>query len=136
MKTPQKLSKVRTYRNQFRKGSQMDNITIYHNPKCSKSLETLDIIRSKGIQPEIVHYLDTPPTQTEIKRIMSLLGCMANDIVRINENRDDELDLATAREDELIQAMSEHPSLIQRPIVVAQKKAVVARPPSNVLPLL
>lgn len=110
----------------------MDEVKIYHNPHCSKSREALALITARGIEPSIVNYLETPPSRLELRKILSSLGLKASDIVRSKEKLYDELELASATEDELIQALSEHPSLIQRPIVMAANKAVLGRPPQNI----
>ena len=113
----------------------MDEVKIYHNPGCSKSNETLALLNAQGIQPNIVNYLETPPSRAELRQILLRLGLQAADIVRSKDKLYDELDLATATEEELIQALSEHPSLIQRPIVISNSKAILGRPPRNVCQL-
>ena len=112
--------------------------TIYHNPRCSKSRQTLSLIQEKGIEPEIVLYLDAPPTQKALKGILALLGISARTLLRKGEQDYKELGLAdsTLTESALIKAMCTHPKLIERPIVVVGDKAVLGRPPENVLELL
>ncbi|WP_163832963.1 arsenate reductase (glutaredoxin) [Spartinivicinus ruber] len=112
----------------------MSNVTIYHNPRCSKSRQTLQRIEDKNITPEIIRYLETPPSKAELKKILKLLGISAKELVRTGEAEYKALaiDLETATEDQLITAMIKHPKLIQRPIVTANGKAVLGRPPENV----
>ncbi len=106
---------------------------IYHNPRCRKSRETLDILTNKGIEPEVVLYLETPPSKKELKEILSKLGISAFDLVRKTEAIYKEnykgKDLTEAK---WIEAMIKYPKLIERPIVVKGKKAVLGRPPENV----
>ncbi len=106
---------------------------IYHNPRCRKSRETLDILTNKGIEPEVVLYLETPPSKRELKEILSKLGISAFDLVRKTEAIYKEnykgKDLTEAK---WIEAMIKYPKLIERPIVVKGKKAVIGRPPENV----
>ncbi|MCX4028712.1 arsenate reductase (glutaredoxin) [Endozoicomonas sp. SM1973] len=112
----------------------MSNVTIYHNPRCSKSRQTLQRIEAKNINPDIIRYLETPPTAAELKNILQLLGLSAKQLIRTSEAeyKTLALDLETATEDQLITAMVQHPKLIQRPIVIANGKAVLGRPPENV----
>lgn len=110
-------------------------VTIYHNPRCSKSRQTLALIEEKGITPETVLYLDTPPSAAELKEILSKLGKSANDIVRKKEAKEEGIDLG-ADEDALIAALAAHPRAIERPIVVNGDKAAMGRPPESVLDIL
>ncbi|GAA6151934.1 arsenate reductase (glutaredoxin) [Pseudoteredinibacter isoporae] len=112
--------------------------TIYHNPRCSKSRQTLAILEEKGIEPEIVLYLDTPPNNGELSTILSKLGISARQLLRKGEEAYKELNLADDKHSEadLIEAMTQHPKLIERPIVVNSNKAVLGRPPENVLELI
>ncbi len=111
-------------------------ITIYHNPRCSKSRQTLELIRNRGIEPEIVHYLETPPTADELKTILKKLAMAAVDIVREKEAREEGIDARALDENELIEALVQHPRAIERPIVVTTLKARIGRPPENVLEIL
>lgn len=111
---------------------------IFHNPRCSKSRQTLDLLTDRGVEPEIVRYLETPPTARELDNILTLLGCEPIGIMRTGELEYRELQLnnpALTRE-QLIAAMVAHPKLIERPIVLANGKAAVGRPPENVLSIL
>ena len=116
----------------------MNNVTIYHNPRCSKSRETLAILQAHNIEPEIILYLDEPPTIKELKNIVKKLGLTVRDIVRKCEPefKENYLDDETLSDDQLLETLVEYPCLIQRPIVVCDKKAVIGRPPENVLALI
>ncbi|KUH95113.1 arsenate reductase [Mycolicibacterium acapulense] len=106
----------------------MPNATIYHNPKCSTSRKTLDLLRENGIEPEIVQYLKTPPTRAELEKMISDAGIDVRTAVRKRESLYDELGLADASDDELLDAMAANPILIERPFVVTQKGTRLARP--------
>jgi len=113
-------------------------LTIYHNPRCSKSRETLKLIEDQGIEPQIVRYLDTPPNAQTLDELLNLLGLEPRELMRRKEPEYKELgldDAALSRE-ALIAAMVAHPRLIERPIVVKDGKAVLGRPPTRVLDLL
>lgn len=114
----------------------MTDVTIYHNPRCSKSRETLGLIEGKGIAPRVVKYLETPPSAEELRRILALLGKRPRDLLRAKEAAEAGLDAATLDDDALIDAMVAHPAVIERPIVVANGKAAVGRPPGSVLAIL
>lgn len=109
---------------------------IFHNPRCSKSRQTLDIIRDGGIEPEIIAYLETPPSAETLRNILGMLGIGARDLARKKESADAGIDLKTASDDEIIDAMTTNPTMIERPIVIADGKAVLGRPPENVRALL
>jgi len=113
-------------------------VTIYHNPRCSKSRATLALIETRGIKPKIVDYLKTPPSAAELKAILRKLGLNPRDILRTGETIYAELGLKTRDldDDALIALMVKNPILIERPIVVAGNKAAVGRPPENVLAIL
>ncbi|MEC9367495.1 MAG: arsenate reductase (glutaredoxin) [Pseudomonadota bacterium] len=113
-------------------------VTIYHNPRCSKSRQTLALIEGKGIQPDIVHYLETPPDAAELKTILSKLGMGPRDIIRRGESVYKELGLADPKlgDAALITALTGHPELIERPIVVKGDNARIGRPPQAVLEIL
>jgi len=113
-------------------------ITIYHNPRCSKSRQTLQLIRDSGVEPNVVEYLKTPPTSAELSSILETLNLMPVELMRRKEGVFSELNLATAElsRDELIAVMVGNPVLIERPIVVKGSDAVIGRPPENVQELL
>jgi arsenate reductase len=106
---------------------------IYHNPRCTKSRETLALIKEEGIEPEIVEYLKTVPDNKELKNLLAKLNLKATDILRKGEKiyKENFKDKDFA-EEEWIQIMTENPKLIERPIVVRGNKAVIGRPPENV----
>ena len=115
----------------------MTNLTIYHNPRCSKSRETLALITEKNITPKVVEYLKKPLTQSAIKSLLKQLDIPAIEMVRTKERCFKELGLSKdASEAILIKAMAENPVLIERPIVTDGKTAIIGRPPENVLQLL
>jgi arsenate reductase len=113
-------------------------VTILHNPRCSKSRQALQLLKDRGIEPEIVEYLKTPPDAAELGRILDLLGLSPRDLMRRKESVYRALCLAepTLRREELIAAMTEHPILIERPVVLAGGKAALGRPPEKVLSIL
>ena len=113
-------------------------ITIYHNPRCSKSRTTLGLIEDSGTTPTIVDYLKTPPSKAELIDILSKLELGPRDIMRKGEDAYKENQLADTRlsDDALLDAMVKHPKLIERPIVVKGSQAILGRPPENVLALL
>lgn len=114
-----------------------DQVTIYHNPRCGKSRDTLKLIEDKGIVPNIVEYLKTPPDAAELTRILALLGKRPADIVRKKEAAEAGIDLGKLDDAALIKAMVANPIIIERPIVVtAAGKAALGRPPENVLAIL
>ncbi len=115
-----------------------NTIQIYHNPRCSKSRQTLAIIEEKGIQPEIILYLNDTPTANELKNILSKLGISARKLMRKGEQdyKDNNLNNTELSEDDLIEKMTQFPKLIERPIVIKGQQAVLGRPPENVLSLL
>ena len=116
----------------------MSSITIWHNPRCSKSRQTLQLIRDHGIEPTIVEYLKTPPQIAEINGALKALGVTPRGLMRKKEAPYAELSLGEEglTHAELVAAMVEHPVLIERPIVFGAGRAVVGRPPENVLELL
>ncbi|MEJ2516066.1 MAG: arsenate reductase (glutaredoxin) [Gammaproteobacteria bacterium] len=113
-------------------------VKIFHNPRCSKSRQTLAILQERGIDPEIVRYLDEPPDAETLRDLLSRLGLTAAQLIRRGEKeyRELGLDAAGVDENDLVRAMVEHPRLIQRPIVVAGGKARLGRPPEAVLEIL
>ena len=114
------------------------SITIYHNPRCSKSRQTLSLLQEKGIEPEIIEYLDTPPSANKLKEILKMLGKEPQELMRKGEAIYKELGLkdSTMTKAELIKTMVENPKLIERPIVINGDKAALGRPPENVLDIL
>ena len=115
------------------------SVKIYHNPRCSKSRQTLQILQEKGSEPEVVKYLETPPSETELRDIIRMLGLSsARDLMRKKEKEYKELGLddPAKTEDELIRAMVEHPRLIERPVVIHDGKAALGRPPEKVIDIL
>lgn len=113
----------------------MSDVTIYHNPRCTKSRQTLDLLRSKGVEPNVVEYLKTPPSPAELSAILAKLGKGPRDIVRAKEAAE----AGIARDldgDALIAALSANPTAIERPIVVKGDKARLGRPPESVLDIL
>ncbi|MBF0267446.1 MAG: arsenate reductase (glutaredoxin) [Alphaproteobacteria bacterium] len=111
-------------------------VTIYHNPRCSKSRQALDILISKGIEPEIVEYLKTPPSATEIRRLLKQLHVGPREILRNKEAAEFGLADPALSDEALIAGLSRHPQALERPIVVAGNKAVLGRPPEAVLSIL
>ncbi|MEZ6060494.1 MAG: arsenate reductase (glutaredoxin) [Planctomycetaceae bacterium] len=109
---------------------------IYHNPKCTKSRQTLALLREHGVEPDVVEYLKTPPSETELDGILKSLGLQPAELARKKEARDTGLDLQSMSRREAIAAMVAHPGVIERPIVVSGRKAVIGRPPEAVLALL
>jgi arsenate reductase len=109
---------------------------ILHNPKCSTSRKTLDLLRDNGIEPEVVLYLKTPPLRDEIAEMIAAAGIEVRAAVRKRESLYAELDLADATDDELLDAMAEHPILIERPFVVTDKGTRLARPIDTVREIL
>jgi arsenate reductase len=117
----------------------METVSIYHNPRCSKSRETLALLEEQGIKPDVILYLETPPSFATLHTLVHQLGlASARDMMRRNEEIYTELKLDDTglSEDALIQAMADHPRLIERPIVVANGKARIGRPPEKVLEIL
>jgi arsenate reductase len=114
------------------------SVVIYHNPRCSKSRQTLELIREHGIEPEVIEYLKSPPTKGRLKQILKMLGMKPRDLMRRGEEEYKALGLAdeSLTQERLIDAMLEHPGLIERPIVVNGDKAVLGRPPESVLKII
>lgn len=109
---------------------------IFHNPKCSTSRKTLELLRENGTEPEIVLYLKTPPTRAQLAELVGAAGIDVRTAVRKRESLYGELGLADASDDELLDAMAEHPILIERPFVVTDKGTRLARPIENVRDIL
>ena len=116
----------------------MSKITIYHNPRCSKSRQALEMLDSRGVEADIVEYLKTPPDAGQLTEILDLLGMEPRDLMRANEPeyKDNKLDDPELSREQLIQAMVDYPRLIQRPIVLGNGKAALGRPPEKILEIL
>ena len=116
----------------------MNNFTIYHNPRCSKSRQTLSIIKEKGINPNIILYLERPPSIEALSKIINLLKIKPRDLLRKSEEEYKSLNLKNRDIDDskIISYMSKHPKLIERPIVLSDDQAIIGRPPENVLILI
>lgn len=116
----------------------MTSVTMYHNPRCSKCRQTLELLRGRGLEPEIVEYLETPPDAAELERILGLLGLEPRELMRKKEEayKAAGLDHENLDRAALIQGMADNPVLIERPIVIANGKAALGRPPENVLDIL
>ncbi|WP_336854103.1 arsenate reductase (glutaredoxin) [Pseudescherichia vulneris] len=116
-----------------------DAVTIYHNPRCSKSRETLSLLQSHGVEPQVVLYLETPPDAATLRNLLKMLNLSSpRDLMRQKEDVYRTLNLADngLTEEALIQAMVENPKLIERPIVVKHGQARIGRPPEQVLEIL
>ena len=110
---------------------------IYHNPRCSKSRETLALLRENDFEPDVVLYLEAPPSERELRTLIEMLGVSPHDLLRTKEAPYVELGLSQASSaDEIVAAIVKHPVLLERPIVVVGDKAVIGRPPERVLTLL
>ncbi len=118
--------------------SKPSTVTIWHNPRCSKSRGTLDLLHAQGIEPAVVDYQKTPPTATEIERALQLLGLQPRNLMRRGEALYAELKLDDPKltHTQLVAAMAAHPILIERPVVFANGKAAIGRPPEAVLAIL
>ena len=115
-----------------------EKVTIFHNPRCSKSRGALEILRNEGIEPEVIEYLQTPPSAQELGRILEMLGIAPRDLIRKGEKeyKDLRLDDPKLTSKHLVETMVKHPILIERPIVVKGRRAVVGRPPERVRELV
>lgn len=116
----------------------MSEIQIYHNPRCSKSRQTLALLQEKGIEPEVIEYLKNAPTADELKIVLSKLGMSARELLRTKEDAYKEHNLAdtSLTDDAIIAAMIAAPKLIERPIVINGDKARIGRPPEQVLEVI
>ncbi len=115
----------------------MENVTIWHNPRCSKSRNAVALLEEKGIDAEVVKYLDTPPSKEELVAVLKMLGMTARELMRTKEDIYKALNLKdVTEEDKLIDAMVQNPKLIERPIVIKDGKAVIGRPIENIIDLL
>ena len=115
----------------------VDKLTIYHNPGCSKSRETLQLLQQNDKIPEIIEYLQTPPSREELIQIIKMLGITPRDLLRTTEQAyiDAKLDDSVTN-DLIIDAICKFPILLQRPIVISGKRAIIGRPPSRVLEII
>ena len=111
------------------------SVTIYHNPRCSKSRQTLALLEENGVAPNIVEYLVTPPSAAELKDVLNKLGLGPKDILRTKEAGEEGIDPGLDG-DALVEAIAQHPRALQRPIVVNGDKAAVGRPPEAVLDIM
>ncbi|MBB3102261.1 arsenate reductase (glutaredoxin) [Azomonas macrocytogenes] len=116
----------------------MNELKLYHNPRCSKSRGALGLLEARGLAFTLVRYLETPPSAEELKDILAKLGIPPRALLRTGEDEYRELGLADPAlgDAQLIQAMVEHPRLIERPILIAGDKAVIGRPPEKILDIL
>jgi arsenate reductase len=115
----------------------MSSVTIWHNPRCGKSRDAAKLLEEKGIEADVVKYLDTPPTKDELIEVLKMLGISARELMRTKEAIYKELNLKQETdEDKLIEAMVENPKLIERPIVIKDGKAAIGRPIENIIDLL
>jgi arsenate reductase len=116
----------------------MTDLTLYHNPRCSKSRAALELLQARGLAPRVVRYLETPPDAQTLQGLLAALGIQARQLLRTGEEDYKALNLADPRLDEaqLIDAMVSHPKLIERPILVAGDQAVIGRPPEKILEIL
>jgi arsenate reductase (glutaredoxin) len=119
------------------KGGTM-SVKIYHNPRCGKSRQTLQLLKDRGIEPEVIEYLKTPPSAAELADILEKLGMEPRDLMRKQETeyKANGLDNSALDRQSLINGMVNHPILIERPIVVTNGKAAIGRPPENVSNIL
>src|SRR3990167_1713320 len=113
-------------------------VTIYHNPRCAKSRATLKLLEDRGLTPNVIEYLKTPPSATELKKLIGMLGIAPRALLRTKEAeyKQLKLDSPSASDAQILHAMAKHPKLIERPIVVHNNKAALGRPPENVLRVL
>jgi arsenate reductase len=114
------------------------SVTMYHNPRCSKSRQALNLLKESGIEPEIVEYLKTPPDAETLREVLRMLGLRPRELMRTKEKRYREMNLAdmSLSEEDLIEAMVQNPILIERPIVIRGKQAALGRPPERVLEIV
>ena len=116
----------------------MSTITFYHNPRCSKSRQALQLLRDKGVQPEVIEYLKTPPDVAQLSALKDMLGVPSvRDFMRTKEQEYKDQGLKTVDDEQtLLKAVAETPKLMERPIAVKGRRAIIGRPPENVLELL
>lgn len=116
----------------------MSDTTIYHNPRCSKSRQTLELLKERNIDADIVLYLEDPPDKSTLSEIIQMLGISARELIRKSEDAYKEMNLAdkSLSDDDLIEAMVKAPKLIERPIVIRNGRAALGRPPEQVLEII
>ena len=116
----------------------MTAVTIYHNPRCSKSRQTLQLLQENGIEPEIVLYLENTPSTDTLAKVIDTLGISVRELMRTGEAayKENNLKDASLSDQQLLEAMIAHPKLIQRPIVLANGQARIGRPPESILEIL
>lgn len=116
----------------------MTDLTLYHNPRCSKSRGALELLEQRGLAPTVVRYLETPLDATQLQRLLGKLGISARQLLRTGEEEYTALNLADSSlsEEQLIAAIAGHPKLMERPILETADKAIIGRPPENVLEIL
>ena len=116
----------------------MTDLTLYHNPRCSKSRGALELLQARGLAPTVVRYLETPLDAAQLKALLTKLGFSARQLLRTGEDEYKTLNLADASlsEAQLIAAIAAHPKLMERPILATADKAVIGRPPENILEIL
>lgn len=116
----------------------MTDLTLYHNPRCSKSRGALELLEARGLTPTVVRYLDTPLDPAQLRTLLSQLNISARQLLRTGEDEYKSLNLADSNlsDEHLIAAMAAHPKLIERPILVAGDKAAIGRPPEKILEIL
>ncbi|MEN8177018.1 MAG: arsenate reductase (glutaredoxin) [Pseudomonadota bacterium] len=114
------------------------SVEIYHNPRCSKSRQTLQVLKDHGVEPDVVEYLKTPPDRATLEKILDMLSMQPRDLMRKKEKEYKEHNLAdpAMSREQLIDAMLAHPKLIERPIVIKNGKAAIGRPPEKVLEII
>ncbi|MEX5582673.1 arsenate reductase (glutaredoxin) [Pseudomonas lurida] len=116
----------------------MTDLTLYHNPRCSKSRGALELLQARGLAPTVVRYLETPLDAAQLKALLGKLGISARQLLRSGEDEYKALNLADASlsEAQLIAAIAAHPKLMERPILETADKAIIARPPENIVEIL
>lgn len=116
----------------------MTELTLYHNPRCSKSRGALELLEERGLSPTLMRYLETPPNAAQLRDLLGKLGISARSLLRTGEDDYKTLNLAdvSLSDEQLIAAMAAHPKLIERPILIVGDKAVIGRPPEKVLEIL
>ena len=116
----------------------MNNVKIYHNPRCSKSRQALQIIKDNGVEPEVIEYLKEPVGRSELENIVKRLGLRPKEFVRKNEAefKDNNLAGKLEKDSDLIEAMAKFPKIIERPLIISDLGAVIGRPPENALKVL
>lgn len=114
------------------------SVEIYHNPRCSKSRQTLQLLQERGLDPNVVEYLNNPPDKATLEEILNMLGLEPRELMRKKEKEYKalQLDDPALTRDQLIEAMIANPKLIERPIVIQNRKAVIGRPPEKVLDII